>query len=186
MKTTLARIDLSMLTSNVAILGALTSMSWAQEVLPFPPQPSGSIAGRTIQESNLQSASAAESSAQGRTQHHHCPHRRRRPRANRYLRRRNSYTNTEPHRAGGYFLQSVSHHRHVFAYARCAFDRTQPSARRRRPDRRTCKRLGRLLRHPAQDERHDGRGLEGLRLQHRRLGQMAQHSGRTDNCRRPV
>jgi arylsulfatase A-like enzyme len=51
MKTTLARIDLSMLTSSAVLLGALTSMSWAQEVLPFPPQPSGSIAGRTIQES---------------------------------------------------------------------------------------------------------------------------------------
>jgi hypothetical protein len=51
MKTTLARIDLSMLMSSVALLGAFTSMSWAQEVLPFPPQPSGSIAGRTIQES---------------------------------------------------------------------------------------------------------------------------------------
>src|ERR1700685_2358909 len=51
MKTTLARFDLSTLTSSVALLGALTSVSWAQEVLPFPPQPSGSIAGRTIQES---------------------------------------------------------------------------------------------------------------------------------------
>jgi hypothetical protein len=51
MKTTLARIDLSVLTTSVALLGALTSVSWAQEVLPFPPQPSSSIAGRTIQDS---------------------------------------------------------------------------------------------------------------------------------------
>src|ERR1700733_1607122 len=51
MKMTFGRIDLSTLTSSVALLGALTSVSWAQEVLPFPPQSSGSIAGRTIQES---------------------------------------------------------------------------------------------------------------------------------------
>jgi hypothetical protein len=51
MKTTFGRIDLSTLTSSVALLGALTGVSWAQEVLPFSPQPSGSIAGRTIQES---------------------------------------------------------------------------------------------------------------------------------------
>jgi len=34
----------------LAMPGALASVSAAQEVLPFPPDPSGSIAGRTMQE----------------------------------------------------------------------------------------------------------------------------------------
>jgi arylsulfatase len=35
----------------MALVAALTPASWAQEVLPFPPKPSGSIAGRTMQDS---------------------------------------------------------------------------------------------------------------------------------------
>jgi arylsulfatase len=42
---------LSILTAGVAFLGALAGQAGAQEVLPFPPKPSGSIAGRTMQES---------------------------------------------------------------------------------------------------------------------------------------
>jgi arylsulfatase len=41
---------LSILTAGVALLGALGQV-WGQEVLPFPPQPSGSTAGLTMQES---------------------------------------------------------------------------------------------------------------------------------------
>ena len=51
MKTKLAMYGLSTLTGGVALFGALMSVSGAQEVLPFSPKPSGSIAGRTIQES---------------------------------------------------------------------------------------------------------------------------------------
>jgi arylsulfatase A-like enzyme len=51
MKTKLAMYGLSTLTSGVALFWALMSVSGAQEVLPFSPKPSGSIAGRTIQES---------------------------------------------------------------------------------------------------------------------------------------
>ena len=51
MKTKLAMYGLSTLTGSVALFGALMSVSGAQEVLPFSPKPSGSIAGRTIQES---------------------------------------------------------------------------------------------------------------------------------------
>ena len=51
MKSAFAHGGLSLLTGGVALFGAFASHSWAQEVLPFPPKPSGSIAGRTIQES---------------------------------------------------------------------------------------------------------------------------------------
>src|SRR5262249_111907 len=44
------RITLSI--ALTLVLGVvLASPAWAQEVLPFPPKPSGSIAGRTMQES---------------------------------------------------------------------------------------------------------------------------------------
>jgi len=36
---------------TMALAAVLAPTAWAQEVLPFPPKPSGSIAGRTIQES---------------------------------------------------------------------------------------------------------------------------------------
>ena len=39
--------------------------------------------------------------------------------------------------------------------------------------------------HP-EEQRAGRRGAEGLRLQHRRLGQVAQHAGRGDDRRRPV
>jgi len=35
----------------LVLAAALAQASWAQEILPFPPKPSGSIAGRTIQDS---------------------------------------------------------------------------------------------------------------------------------------
>ena len=40
--------------------------------------------------------------------------------------------------------------------------------------------------HDSQEQRLGGRGAQGLRLRHRRLGQVAQHAGRGDHCRRPV
>ena len=49
-----------MLGAGVAIPAA------AQEILPFPPKPSGSTAGRTMQESDLQSAPSCEASTEGR------------------------------------------------------------------------------------------------------------------------
>ena len=46
----------------------------AQEVLPFPPKPSGSTAARTMQEINLQSAPAGEPSTEGCAEHSHRAH----------------------------------------------------------------------------------------------------------------
>src|SRR5277367_4585932 len=51
MKANAVRRGWSLLTCGVALVGALASTAWAQEVLPFPPKPSGSTAGRTIQDS---------------------------------------------------------------------------------------------------------------------------------------
>ena len=43
----------------------------AQEVLPFPPKPSGSTAGRTMQESIYSPLPAGEPSAEGCAEHSH-------------------------------------------------------------------------------------------------------------------
>ena len=51
-----------------------------QEVLPFPPTPSASVAGRTMQDSVYKHAGRAAPPAQGRAEHPHRPHRRRRGR----------------------------------------------------------------------------------------------------------
>ena len=50
--THLRRISVSFVFSACLVISAILAPSvTAQEVLPFPPQPSGSIAGRTMQES---------------------------------------------------------------------------------------------------------------------------------------
>ena len=69
-----------------------------------------------------------------------------------------------------HLLQPLPHHRHVLAHAGVAADRPQPSPRRQRPDRGAGERLGRLLGHHPEEQRHRRRGAEELRLRHRRPG----------------
>src|ERR1700722_2943458 len=45
------RYDLSMLMAGGALFGALASQAAAQAIVPFPPKPSGSIAGRPMHDS---------------------------------------------------------------------------------------------------------------------------------------
>ena len=64
--------------------------------------------------------------------------------------------------------------------------RAQSSPRRQRTDRRTRQRLGRLRRDDPEEQRARRRGPQGLRLQHLRLRQVAQHAGDGDHRGRPV
>ena len=152
----------------------------AQEVLPFPPKPSGSTASRTMQESVYSPRPAAAAAAGRRAQHPHRPDRRRRtgacrpPSAARSTRRRwiasprggisyNRFHTTamcSPTRAA--LLTGRNHHRVGNGQiAELANDWD-----------------GYSRRHP-EEQRHRRRGAEGLRLRHRRVRQVAQHAGRT-------
>ena len=96
------------------------------------------------------------------------------------------HTPTLSDRQGRHFLQSVSHHRDVFAHARSPVDRSQSASCGQRPDCRVGKRLGRLYRHHPQEQRHRRRGAQGLRVQHRCVGQVAQHASGRNYRGRPV
>ena len=154
--------------------------------LPFPPTPSASVAGRTLQESTyaqrvtpprlhgdspnivivlIDDAGPGLPTTFGgevRTRDDGSDLRRRRQ------------------------LQPVPHHCDVFADAGLAADRAKSSRDRQRADRRTGERLGRLRRADSAQQRAGGRGAQGLRLQHGRLGQVAQHPGGGHHGGRPV
>ena len=103
----------------LAISGAMVVIgapARAQEVLPFPPTPSASIAGRTMQESVYTPRRAAPP-AGGRAEHPHRAHRRRRPGPAEHLRRGDQHADDGSHRQGRHRLQPVSHDGHVFADA---------------------------------------------------------------------
>ena len=108
----------------------------AQEILPFPPKPSGSIAGRTMQESIYSPRPAVnhlpkdapnilivliDDVGPGQTDTYggeiHTP-------------------TLDKHRERRHFIQSLSHDRDVLAHPRGVADRAKPSPRRERPDRR--------------------------------------------------
>ena len=79
-----------------------------------------------------------------------------------------------------------------FTRPRCArrrarrFYGTQSSSCGQRADRRVGQRLGRLFRPNPQEQRARRRSAEGLRLRHRGLGQVAQYTGRGDHRGRPL
>ncbi len=150
-----------------------------QDALPFPPTPSASIAGRTMQESTyagrvshadfedapnilivliddagpgLPDTFGGEVRTDTLTRVLHAGHR----------------------------VQPVPYHCDVLSYSGLVLDRAKPSSHRQRPDRRAGQRLGRLCRRNPQEQRPGGRGTEGLRLRHGRVRQMAQHSGDRD------
>ena len=154
----------------------LAATATAQEVLPFPPTPSASTAGLTMQDSIYKKRVRAEASGRRRTEHPDHPDGRRRAGHALDLRRRDQHADARSRGEDGYFLQSLSLHGDVLAHAGGAVDRAQPHARRQWPDRRTGQRLRRFQRHDPEVLGHCRRSAQGLRLQHRRLGQVAQHA----------
>ncbi len=155
----------------------------SSDVLPFPPTPSASIAGRTVQESvyaqrerprrlpedapNIlivlidDAGPGLPSTFGGEVR---------------------TDTLTRIHRGGGR-VQPVPHHRDVLADAGVAADRPQPAPDRQRADRGAGQRLGRLRRGDPEEQRAGRRGAAALRLRDRGVRQVAQHPGAGDDGR---
>ena len=106
-----------------------------QESLPFPPTPSASIAGRTMQESVYQATGEAAPAASRRAEHSHRADRRRWPGPAGHVRRRGPHPDDGSHRQGRDRLQPVPHHGHVLADPGVTADRPQSSSGRQRADR---------------------------------------------------
>ena len=155
-----------------------------QDVLPFPPTPSASIAGRTMQESVYAQRVAAAPAARGRAEHPDRADRRCRARASRPRSAARCATDTLTRiLERGHRVQPVPHHGDVLADAGVAADRPEPPPGRQRPDRRAGQRLGRLLRPHPQEQRARRRGAAELRLRDGGVGQVAQHARRGDHAR---
>ena len=120
------------------------------------------------------------------SKHSHRADRRRRPRPAVHLRRRGQHPDDGSHRQGRDRVQPIPHDGDVLADAGVTADRPQSSPRRQRSDRGAGERLGWLFRPYSQEQRTGGRSAEGLRLCHRRLGQVAQHARRGNHRCRPV
>ena len=134
----------------------------------------------------LQEARRAEAPCRRRAEHPDHPDGRRRPGNAFDLWRRDQYADARSRGQDGHLLQPVPLHRDVLADARGAAHRTQSHLRRQRPDRRDRQRLRRLQRDHPEIVGDGGRSAEELRLQHRRLGQVAQHAGGADHLQRAV
>ena len=157
------------------------STAGAQEVLPFPPTPSASTAGLTMQDSTYKKRVEPKRLADGAP--------------NILIILMDDVGPGTPSTYGGeintptldrvakigHLLQSLPLHRHVLAHARRAAHRAQSHPRRQRPDRRDRQRLRRLQRHHPEVVGDGRRSAQELRLQHRGLGQMAQHARRADH-----
>ncbi len=76
----------------------------------------------------------------------------------------------------GLALQPVSHHGHLLADPGSAPDRPQSPSGRHRDDHRTVHRFSRVQQFVAPGMRQRRRSVEAERLQHRGLGEMAQHA----------
>ena len=130
---------------------------------------------------HLQEARRAQAPGRRRAEHPDHPDGRRRAGHALDLRRRDQHADARPGGEDGRLLQPLPLHRHVLADAGLAAHRAQPHLRRQRPDRGDRQRLRRLQRHHPEVV-GDGRGgAQELRLQHRRLGQVAQHARRADH-----
>ncbi len=176
----------SLIAAAAASGAILPGSAEAQEVLPFPPTPSASIAGRTMQES------VYKPRVEPRRLPDDAP--------NILIILIDDVGPAQPSTYGGEIntptlsrvaQEGISYNR-FHSTAMCSptraalLYRAQPSPRRQRPDRRARQRLGRLSAAPSRSQRDRGRGAEELRLQHRRLGQVAQHAGRADHRQRAV
>jgi hypothetical protein len=122
-----------------------------QDSLPFPPTPSASIAGRTMQESVYKRRVEPrrlpadvpnilivliDDARSGLALHPG---------------RRSAHPNHGPSRDGRDLAQSLSHYGHVLAHTSIHTHRAESSPRRRRPDCGTGERLGRVLRPHSQE-----------------------------------
>ena len=135
---------------------------------------------------HVQEARGAEAPQRRCAEHPDHPDGRRRAGHALDLWRRDQHADTRPGGEAGGVLQSLPFDRHVLAHAGVAAHRTQSHLCRQWPDRGDRQRLRRLQRdHP--EVVGDGRGSpQELRLQHRRLGQVAQHARRADHQQRTV
>ncbi len=158
----------------------------AQEILPFPPTPSASTAGLTMEDFHLQEARRAEAPRRRRAEHPDHPDGRRRAGHAVDLWRRDQHADARSRGEDGDLLQPLPLHRHVLADARLAAHRAQSHLRRQWPDRGDRQRLRRLQRDHPEVVGDRRRSAQGLRLQHRRLGQVAQHARRADHLQGAV
>ena len=158
----------------------------AQDVLPFPPTPSASIAGRTMQESVYQRRVEPRRLPCRCTEHPDRPHRRCRTRTTHDVRWRSPYAGPRQNLQRRHCLQPIPHHGHVLPDSSIPPDRAEPPSCRGRTDRGDGERLGRVLRGHAQELCDRRGGASALRLYHGRVGQMAQHACRTNNGGGPL
>ena len=134
----------------------------------------------------LQETRRAEASGRRRAEHPHHPHGRCRPGDALDLWRRDQHADARSRGEDGHLLQPVPLDRHVLADACGAAHRAQSHVRRQRSDRRACQRLRRLQRHHSEVVGDRRRSAQELRLQHRGLGQVAQHAGGADHLQGAV
>ena len=153
---------------------------------PFPPTPSASTAGLTMQDSIYKKRVEPKHLADGRAEHPDHPDGRCGAGHALDLRRRDQHADARSRGEDGHLLQPVPLHRHVLAHARGAAHRAQSHPRRQRPDRGDCQRLRRLQRHHPEVVGDRRGSAQGLRLQHRGLGQVAQHARRADHVQGAV
>ena len=157
-----------------------------QDYLPFPPTPSASIAGRTMQESIYKrrveprrlpadspnilivliddAGPGLPSTLGGEVQ----------------------TSNNGPRRDGRDLAQPLPHYGHVLTHTSVHTDRPESSPRRCRADRGVGERLGRILGPHPQEQRPRCRSAQGLRLQYGRLWKVAQHACRGNDRRWPL
>ena len=156
------------------------------ESLPFPPTPSASIAGRTMQESVYKQRVDAAPASRRRAEHSHRADRRRRPRPC----RPRSAARSKPRR---WIASSRKGSRYNRFHTTAMCSPTRASLLTGRNHHRVGNgQIAELANDwdgysgtHSQEQRAGGRGAEGLRLRDGRLGQVAQHAGRGDH-RRPV
>ena len=153
----------------------------AQEILPFPPTPSASKAGLTIETSTYKKRVEPKRLGGRRAEHPDHPDGRRRAGHALDLRRRDQYADARSRGEDGRLLQPLPLHRHVLAHAGLAAHRAQSHLCRQWPDRGDRQRLRRLQRDHPEVVGDGRRSAQELRLQHRRLGQVAQHARGADH-----
>ena len=154
-----------------SVCGAILSLVFAtlasaQEILPFPPTPSASTAGLTMETSTYKKRVEPKHLAGRRAEHSDHPDGRRRAGHAVDVRRRDQHADARPGGEAGSLLQPLPFHRHVLAHAGVAAHRAQSHVRRQRPDRGDCQRLRRFQRDHPEDVRDRRGSAQGLRLQH--------------------
>ena len=168
----------------IGVLGlsfALSPIASAQEILPFPPTPSASTAGLTIQDSIYKKSVEPKHLAEGAP--------------NILIILMDDVGPGTPSTYGGEIntptldrvaKEGVSFNR-FHSTAMCSPTRAalltgrNATSRRQRPDRGARQRFRRLQRHYPEVFGDGCRSAEGLRLQYRSLGQVAQHAGGADH-----